>query len=151
MHVLYRMPTFARDQLAARRYQSTPRITVRTRQGMYITRLTLRCFRTFASWKLPRGTYSSYTGTTLLAFVQNVICRMTLWCYHTTLQNLLTMRLRRFCIWHVYRSHKTSNFHPVETRLNLLKTKRRLLYLKTQSVPRCKHFISVIKTNQFML
>ena len=26
--------------------------------------------------------------------------------------------------------------------LNLLKTKRRLLYLKTQSVPRCKHFSS---------
>jgi len=34
---------------------------------------------------------------------------------------------------------------------NRLKTKRRRLYLKTQSVPRCKHFISVIKTNQFML
>jgi len=34
---------------------------------------------------------------------------------------------------------------------NPLKTKRRPLYLKTQSVPRCKHFISVIKTNQFML
>jgi hypothetical protein len=32
-----------------------------------------------------------------------------------------------------------------------LKTKRRLLNLKTQSVPRCKHFITVIKTNQFML
>jgi len=26
--------------------------------------------------------------------------------------------------------------------LNLLKTKRRLLHLKTQSVPRCKHFSS---------
>ena len=36
--------------------------------------------------------------------------------------------------------------------LNHLKTKRRLLYLKTQSVPLCKKtFISVIKTNQFML
>ena len=35
---------------------------------------------------------------------------------------------------------------------NPLKTKRRPLYLKTQSVPRCKHFsICVIKTNQFML
>ena len=32
-----------------------------------------------------------------------------------------------------------------------LKTKRIPLDLKTQSVPRCKHFISVIKTNQFML
>jgi len=27
-------------------------------------------------------------------------------------------------------------------RINPLKTKRRLLYLKTQSVPRCKHFSS---------
>jgi hypothetical protein len=35
--------------------------------------------------------------------------------------------------------------------INPLKTKRRLLYLKIQSVPRSKHFISVIKTNQFML
>ena len=34
---------------------------------------------------------------------------------------------------------------------NPLNTKRRLLYLKTQFVPRSKHFISVIKTNQFML
>ena len=34
---------------------------------------------------------------------------------------------------------------------NSLKTKRRLLYLKTQFVPRSKHFISVIKTDQFML
>jgi hypothetical protein len=29
---------------------------------------------------------------------------------------------------------------PITRLLNLLKTKRRLLYLKTQSVPRCKHF-----------
>ena len=35
--------------------------------------------------------------------------------------------------------------------INPLNTKRRLLYLKTQFVPRSKHFISVIKTNQFML
>jgi len=35
--------------------------------------------------------------------------------------------------------------------INFLKTKRRLLYLKTQSAPRCKHFILVIKTNQFTL
>ena len=32
-----------------------------------------------------------------------------------------------------------------------LKTKRRLHYLKTQFVPRSKHFSSVIKTKQFML
>ena len=31
------------------------------------------------------------------------------------------------------------------------KTKRRPLYLKTQFIPRSKHFSSVIKTNQFML
>ena len=36
-------------------------------------------------------------------------------------------------------------------RLTLIKTNRRPLYVKTQSVPRCKHFISAIKTNQFML
>ena len=35
--------------------------------------------------------------------------------------------------------------------INPLKTKRRLLYLKTQSVPRTVLFISVVKTNQFML
>ena len=35
--------------------------------------------------------------------------------------------------------------------LNPLKPKRNPLYLKTQSVPRCKHFISVIKANQFIL
>jgi len=29
-----------------------------------------------------------------------------------------------------------------EVTFNQLKTKRRLLYLKTQSVPRCKHFSS---------
>jgi hypothetical protein len=35
--------------------------------------------------------------------------------------------------------------------LNPLKTKHSLLYLKTQFVPRSKHFfISVIKTNQFV-
>jgi hypothetical protein len=32
-----------------------------------------------------------------------------------------------------------------------LKTKCKLFYLKTQFVPRSKHFISVIKTNQFTL
>jgi hypothetical protein len=36
--------------------------------------------------------------------------------------------------------------------LTIYRCKRRLLYLKTQSVPRCKHFSSrLIKTNQFML
>ena len=35
--------------------------------------------------------------------------------------------------------------------INPLKTKRRLLHLKAQVVPRSKHFISVIKNNQFML
>jgi len=35
--------------------------------------------------------------------------------------------------------------------INHLQTKRRLLYLKTQFLPRSKQFISVIKTNQFMM
>jgi len=33
-------------------------------------------------------------------------------------------------------------FSTVESLLNPLKTKHRPLYLKTQSVPRCKHFSS---------
>jgi len=35
--------------------------------------------------------------------------------------------------------------------INPLQTKRGLLYLKTQSVPRSKHSISVMKINQFIL
>ena len=31
---------------------------------------------------------------------------------------------------------------PFTVLINLLKTKRRLLYLKAQSLPRCKHFSS---------
>jgi hypothetical protein len=34
---------------------------------------------------------------------------------------------------------------------NPLKTKRRPLYLKAQTVPTCTLFISVIKTNQFVV
>ena len=37
---------------------------------------------------------------------------------------------------------KKKLFHFMETDINLLKTKRRPLYLKTQSVPRSKHFSS---------
>ena len=51
-----------------------------------------------------------------------------------------------------YRIHKTLPLVPFQTKMNpvhvissyffnLLKTKRRLLYLKTQFVPRCKHFL----------
>ena len=36
-------------------------------------------------------------------------------------------------------------------KINPLKTKSKLLYLKIQFVPHSKHFSSVIKTNQFML
>jgi hypothetical protein len=39
----------------------------------------------------------------------------------------------------------------VDNRINPLKMKRRLLYLKTHFVPRSKHYISVIKTKHFML
>ena len=34
---------------------------------------------------------------------------------------------------------------------NLLKTKRNLLYIRNQFVPRSKHSITVIKTNQLMM
>jgi hypothetical protein len=33
-------------------------------------------------------------------------------------------------------------YPDLDQHVNLLKTKRRPLYLKTQSVPRCKHFSS---------
>ena len=46
--------------------------------------------------------------------------------------------------------HKTLNVN-MNCRIKLLNTKRRLLYLKTQFVPRSKHFSSVIKPYQFML
>ena len=39
----------------------------------------------------------------------------------------------------------------LSARINPLNTKRRPLYLKTQFVPRSKHFISVIKTNHLTL
>ena len=42
-------------------------------------------------------------------------------------------------------SSDCSEWHGLEliwTGVNTLKTKRRLLYLKPQSVPRCKHFSS---------
>ena len=39
----------------------------------------------------------------------------------------------------------------VFSEFNPLKTKRRLLYLNTQFVPRSKLFISVIKTDQFIV
>ena len=45
----------------------------------------------------------------------------------------------------------SSSLVPKNININPLKTNRRLLYLKTQFLPRSKLFISVIKTNQFML
>ena len=45
-----------------------------------------------------------------------------------------------------------SQINTKHININPLQTKRIPLYLKTQSVPRCKHFSSrLIKTNQFML
>ena len=41
-------------------------------------------------------------------------------------------------VWTTDKSHA----FPCSMCINLLETKRRLLYLKTQSVPRCKHFSS---------
>jgi len=34
--------------------------------------------------------------------------------------------------------------YDLKSGINPLRTKRRLLYLKTQSVPRCKHFSSLL-------
>ena len=44
------------------------------------------------------------------------------------------------------------NYNSSLVNISPLNTKRRLLHLKPQSVPRCKHFSSRLqKTNQFML
>jgi len=57
------------------------------------------------------------------------------------LQFLIFLKHKRCSVYH----RKT--FHE-KYLLNHLETKRRLLYLKIRFVPRSKHFISVIKTNQ---
>jgi hypothetical protein len=44
-----------------------------------------------------------------------------------------TCRLQRF-------THTHTHTAEYQLRLNLLKTKRNLLYIRNQSVPRCKHF-----------
>ena len=56
----------------------------------------------------------------------------------------IQIRFLSFQLTNVIRSLCSFIFNP-------LKTERRLFYLKTQFVPRSKHFISVIKTNKFML
>ena len=45
-------------------------------------------------------------------------------------------------IMHYGLSNCRVKFEKYQTTLNPLQTKRRPLYLKTQSVPRCKHFSS---------
>jgi hypothetical protein len=44
-----------------------------------------------------------------------------------------------------------AEYNPPIHNFNPLQTKGRLLYLQTQFAPRSKHFISVIKTNHFMM
>jgi hypothetical protein len=52
----------------------------------------------------------------------------------------------------VYASNYVKNLqNSCKRTVNPLKTKRTPLYLKTQSLPRSIHFISVIKTHHFML
>jgi hypothetical protein len=41
--------------------------------------------------------------------------------------------------------------YPLKHAISLLNTKRNLLYISNQSVPRCKHSTMVIKTNQLMM
>jgi hypothetical protein len=41
-----------------------------------------------------------------------------------------------------YTVHYITQYPLIQLEFNPSKTKRRLLYLKTQSVPRCKHFLS---------
>jgi hypothetical protein len=76
-------------------------------------------------------------GTTYLTHLQGlkmgkIFCsESSVWNYHYSLRNSPE---ERSC--HVLHGGN------LESRINPLKTKRRLLYLKTQSVPRCKHFSS---------
>jgi hypothetical protein len=48
------------------------------------------------------------------------------------------------------KSTKTSHHQEAPVHEPFIKTKCRLLYLKAWFIPRSKHFLSVIKTNQFM-
>ena len=49
-------------------------------------------------------------------------------------------------------AQSSSLWHKIRSLVNPLKTRRNLFYLKTQFVPRCKHFLSRLKkTKEFML
>jgi hypothetical protein len=49
------------------------------------------------------------------------------------------------------RLFKSFDVKGLTPELTFKKTERRPLHLKTQPVPPCKHFISVIKINQFFM
>jgi len=46
------------------------------------------------------------------------------------------------CTLHFVPSSFKYLYHALQCNINPLKTKHRLFYLKTQSIPRCKHFSS---------
>jgi hypothetical protein len=62
-----------------------------------------------------------------------------------------TVLVPRFCEMFDGKGWEETGKEKFRFWINPLKTKRRLLYLKTQFVRRSKHLISVIETNQFML
>jgi len=69
-----------------------------------------------------------------------------------TVSRNLNSQDNEYQIWLLCRLHQSRESIVARLLFNPLQTKRRPLYLKTQSVPRRKtRFISVIKTNQFML
>jgi len=55
-------------------------------------------------------------------------------------QNSLKVKLRIFLIFQLLHTFLHFKNHQFTLILNLLKAKRNLLYIRNQSVPRCKHF-----------
>jgi hypothetical protein len=92
--------------------------------------------------------------STRSASLANVVCKhadMRTALFWPITQHAVVIPYRRFET--TYRPHlQGSRIHLKLTSLfNPLKSKRTLLYLKHQSVPRCKHFSSRLKTNRFMM
>jgi len=63
-------------------------------------------------------------------------------CRGKRIADIVRRRKNSVSSWKIKKNKFATYVCRHQQQLNLLKTKRRLLYLKTQSVPRCKHFSS---------
>ena len=108
-----------------------------------------RCFSVLGAhiW-YPSLLSEGLTGSTL----RNVDCSLSSTLYTLNKKNI---SIRSTVFFSLYKGLLLNLLKPADyvmhQQFNLLRTKRRPLYLKIQSVPRSKHFISVIKSTQFML